>query len=169
MKKAGLILLLISVLVVLVLTFLFSMMLPSSPVDIKTVENLTFESSENIMLKEEEWFYPLKGIVVEMGNETIPIGIAGQTYELNFGRIPHNSSVRKIINMKSDNFAKVEMYTSGNISSYIILPENFYMKGQEEKIILTFNGTDMGNFTGTLLIKNIIPKNILAEEVIKLI
>ncbi|MCK4634597.1 MAG: hypothetical protein KAT37_01865 [Candidatus Aenigmarchaeota archaeon] len=169
MKKINLVLLLISVLVVLVLTFLFSMLLPSSPVDIKTVENLTFESSENFMLKEERWFYPLKGMVVEMKNDTIPIGIAGQTYELDFGRIPHNSSVRKIINMKSDNFAKVELYTSGNISSHILLPENFYMKGQEEKITITFNGTDLGNFTGTLLIKNVIPKNILAEEIIKLI
>jgi len=168
MKKACLILLLISVLVVLVLTF-FSLSLPSSPVDIKNVENLTFESSENSMFKEERWFYPLKGMVVEMKNETIPIGIAGQTYELDFGRIPHNSSVRKIINIKSDNFAKVEMYTSGNISSHILLPENFYIKGQEKKITLTFNGTDMGNFTGTLLIKNIITKNILAEEIIKLI
>ncbi len=169
MKKASLILLLISVLVVLFLTLLFSVLLSSSPVDIKTVENLTFESSENFMLKEEIWLYPLKGIVVEMKNETIPIGIAGQTYELDFGRIPHNSSVRKTMNMKSDDFAKVEMYTSGNISPHIILPENFYMKSQEKKITITFNGTEMGNFTGTLLIKNVIPKNILAEEIIKLI
>jgi|GEM_PF-2408627 len=153
--------------VALLVLFLPVILLPYT-VNMKSVENLTFESSENFMIKEEKWFYPLKGQVIPMGNETIPIGIAGQTYEINFGRIPQNSSTRKFINLNSSNPAKTELYVSGNITPFMIFPQSLYIKG-EEKMEIAFNGTEMGNFTGTLLIRNIIPKNVLAERLMGLV
>ena len=136
---------------------------------VKNVENKTVEISGNIMFRDERWYYPLKGSVVELTNDTIPIGIAGQKYELNFGRIVKNSSITKVINLDTDNFAIVEFYTSGNISPHIVRPEKIYMEGGKEDIRITFNGTEAGDFTGTMLIRNIIPKNILAEKISRMI
>lgn len=150
--------------IVMLLWFVESFMFP---VEVKSVENQTFETSENFMFREERWFYPLRGFVVESESDKIPLGIAGQTYELNFGRIPVNSSTTKILNMNSNNFAKIEFYTSGNISPYVTLPKSFYMKTDEKEVKIIFKGSDAGNFTGTLLVRSVIPKNILAEKIMK--
>jgi hypothetical protein len=121
------------------------------------------------MFNDERWYYPMKGNVIELKNDTIPIGIAGQKYELNFGRIIKNSSTTKVISFDSDSFAVVEFYTSGNISPYIITPEKIYMEKENKNIRITFNGTETGIFSGTMLIRNIVPKNILAEKISRMI
>lgn len=168
MKKINLILSAIVMILVIFILFVSWSLTQLSDVKIKEVKNLTFEASDGNMFREEKWYYPLKGMVVPMINNTIPIGIAGQTYELDFGRIPINSSARKIINLNSNNSAKVEFYTTGNITPYMVLPENFFISG-EKKIEIIFNGTETGNFTGTLMIRNLIPRNLLAEKIMVLI
>lgn len=148
-----------------VLLLIFTPFLLYDGVEVKEVENITTEFSENLMFREERWYYPMSGMVVEMENETIPIGVAGQKHELNFGRIPEQSSSTKIIEFGTGSPARVEFYSGGNISSLIELPEKFYLR-KESEIKITFNGSRTGNFTGTLLIRNVIPKNFLAEKII---
>lgn len=155
-----------AIIAVFVLLIMLLPFLSYGPVEIKEVENVTTEFSDNFMFREERWYYPMKGMVVEMQNETIPIGVAGQKYELNFGSIPQNSTSIKIINFGSEGMAKVEFYSTGNISSFVTLPENFYIRNKESEIKINFNGSHLGNFTGTLLIRNVVPKNLLAEKII---
>ena len=169
MKKLKFYVLSVIAIILIIFILLISWSLTQiSDVKIKEVENVTFEASDESMFREEKWYYPLKGTVVFMINDTIPIGIAGQTYELNYGRIPINSSARKAINLNSNSLAKIEFYTDGNISQYMVTPENFLIRGEKE-IEIIFNGTEVGNFTGTLVIRNIIPKNIIAEKIMALI
>ncbi len=137
-------------------------------VEVRPADNLTFEFHENLMFRDERTSYPMKGRVVEMKNETIPLGIAGQTNELDFGRIILNSTSRKVINMNSAETVKVEFYSAGNISDYIVMPEDFFMRGGNE-VKVTFNGTSLGNFTGTLMVRSVIPKNFLAEKMMGLV
>ncbi len=168
MKKKFLMVNIFSVFAVLILIIFLPFIMVSLPPAVNPVENLTVNSSDIFMLKEEKYYYPMKGMVVEVTNDTIPIGIAAQTYELNFGRIPLNSTSRKILKFNSTVPTKVEFYLSGNITPYIVIPKKLYVEG-EEKLEITFNGTKVGNFTGTLLVRNIIPKNILAEKIIRMI
>lgn len=158
------IIVLVFIVAVLLLPFFFL-----GSVDVKEVGNMTLEVGENLMFREEKTYYPLKGMVVEMNNDTIPLGIAGQSYELNFGRIPWNSSVRKMLNFGTENFVRTDFHVSGNISKFVIMPGNFYLEKDVGEVTVTFNGTEIGNFTGTLLVRNIIPKNFLCEKILRVI
>ncbi len=147
---------------------LFLYYLPVTPAGIIS-ENMSFESSENIMFREEKTYYPLSGMVVKMENETIPLGIAGQTNEINFGRIPLKAYSRKYINVNSNRPAKIEIHSFGNITEFMDFPEHIFVENEEKKIRILFNGTEEGNFTGTLLIRNIIPKNFFSEKILRMI
>jgi len=165
MKKTGALVILLIVSVFLI-SFFMSASYVMQGVEIYEVEKQTFEKSENFMFREEKWSWPIKGFVVEMQKDIIPLGIAGDTSEINFGRVPENSSTTKIMNFNAKEFARVEFYTAGNMSPYVEVPENFYMENEEMEIKLNFIGRNVGNFTGTLMIRNIIPKNFLARMMV---
>ncbi|MCD6367655.1 MAG: hypothetical protein J7L45_01060 [Candidatus Aenigmarchaeota archaeon] len=138
---------------------------PSEP---SNVEKVKFDSRENFLFKIETWTYPMKGWVttLENNNTTIPLGFAGQTYELNFGKIPIKSNSTKFINFNTMDVAKVEFYKYGNISPYVIIPKNFELKNQSKEVKIIFTGTEPGNYTGFLVIRTIVPKNRIIERVL---
>lgn len=168
-KKRILIVAVTTIVIILIMIFVMSLFFLARNLEIKEVGKQEREVSENFMFREEFWYYPMKGIVIEMENDSIPIGIAGQKYELNFGRIPLKSSTTKMIDMQSQGLVRVRLLSDGNITPYITMPEKIYLKGDSKEIRIVFNGTKIGNFTGTLMIQNTIPKNILAEKIVEMI
>ncbi|UCG95914.1 MAG: hypothetical protein JSV92_02635 [archaeon] len=170
MKKINIAIVIVATLVLaLIMIVSVSFLLLYHNFEIKKVDKRTMEVSENFMFREELWYYPMKSEVIEVENDTIPVGVAGQKYELNFGVIPRKSSITKTIDMGSDGMARVELRSEGDITPYMKMPEKIYLKSEKRSIKITFNGTETGNFTGTLMIRNTIPKNFLAEKIIGII
>lgn len=101
------------------------------------------------------------------------IGVAAQTDELNFGRIPLGGKSTKLIDI-SNGFksrAKIKMKMSGNISEYIELSENETLLGPEEikQIRIMFNSKDAGNYTGKLEITTYLSKSGFSDPLLKYI
>lgn len=101
------------------------------------------------------------------------IGVAAQTDELNFGRIPLGGKSTKLIDI-SNGFksnAKVKTKMSGEISKYVEIRENETLLGPEEakQIRITFNSKDAGNYTGNLEITTHLSKSVFGDLLLKYI
>jgi len=108
--------------------------------------------------------YKLKANVTELriNNSKLLLGISNDPTEFNFGVVPENVTVRKILNLKNnENFDSViKISISGNISKYIKLENNdFILKSKENKqLMVTFNAARIGYYTGEMEIYLITPK-----------
>lgn len=115
----------------------------------------------SISFEEEKVQYDMKLAVME----NVTVGISSDTFELNFGRIPLNGTSTKYIsiNYNSTTPAKVVLETKGNISKFLILEKNNFIIEKNERFGILANGTEYGNYTGTLTIKVKKPRNQLSR------
>lgn len=108
--------------------------------------------------------YKLKANVTELriNNSRLLLSISNDPTEFNFGIIPENLTVKKILNLKNnENFDSIiEISISGNISKYIKLENtNFILKSKKSKQLdVIFNATKIGYYTGEMKIYIITPK-----------
>ena len=167
MKKVHLAAIIVSILIVALVLFSWVGYLLSIEPEIKQVENVTRNSNENFFFREEVWSYPIMGYAINTSYENITLGIATDRDKLHFGRIPLNSSSRKQVDINVAKKAGVIFYKAGNMTPYIIMPQPFILEGETKKITLRFEANDQGNYTGTFVIRNIIPKNIISEKVME--
>ena len=108
--------------------------------------------------------YKLKANVTKLriNNSQLLLGISNDQAEFNFGIVPENISVKKVLNLRnnenSDSIIKISII--GNISDYIkVEEENLILKSKENKqIVVTFNATNIGYYTGNMKIYITVPK-----------
>ena len=97
--------------------YLFLFPLPKYPRTF--VKNVTFEHEKSLFFILNSIRYPVYGNVTKfkVENQTVSIGVATETTLLNFGRVPLNFTVRKVINLKNyENVpVKVKLRSFGNI------------------------------------------------------
>ena len=107
--------------------------------------------------------YPIFGEVVIPENDSdIPLGVAVQTYELNFGRAPKEMNVSKMLNLSNSRFTPVKFLVEsyGNISKFLYIPKEKFIipSNMDEKLTITFDTRQPGNFTGELIVRVVYPK-----------
>jgi hypothetical protein len=105
--------------------------------------------------------YDMKAEVTSPDNSTL--GMAAEEH-LNFGRIPSGSKVRKTIFLVNDEqtLVKIRIMSEGDISPHISVSKNNFLLSNTSEITVTFDSENTGNFTGTLNVLAIKPKNWLA-------
>jgi len=100
------------------------------------------------------------------------IGVATQTDELNFGRLPIGSKSTKFIDI-SNSFSrdsKTELFVEGNISEFVSFPNEIILAPSEsEEITILFNSTQIGNYTGNFTSISYVAKNSFAEKILNYI
>jgi len=96
-------------------------------------------------------------------NSTVKIGVAGQTTELNFGRIPIGASSSKILETENNEKVKslVRFDAIGNISRFIIVEQGnkFFLERGKHKIKVKCVPKEKGNYTGVVTMAIITPKS----------
>ena len=108
--------------------------------------------------------YKLKANVTELrvNDSKLLLGISNDQTEFNFGVVPENITVKKILNLKNnENFdSLIKIYINGDISDYIYVgEENFVLKSKEGKQIeIIFNATKIGYYTGEIEVYITTPK-----------
>ncbi|MBN2013674.1 MAG: hypothetical protein JW778_00690 [Candidatus Altiarchaeota archaeon] len=118
------------------------------------VQRITREGDESLFFDKIIDRIPARVSVVHprTENNTIKVGVSADTNELNFGVVIQNMSVRKFLNIASDDASTVKIciVSYGNISSFIRAEQvDFIMeKGDSTEVMLEFNGDLVGNYTG---------------------
>lgn len=109
------------------------------------------ERAENLLFIYQTFSYPAKINVLEK-DQHIEIGIAGDTWLLDFGQIYVGMGSRKYINISVNEEYKVILKSSGNISSFIKFEKNnFIMKGNSS-IPIYVEPKKSGYYTGEVKI-----------------
>ena len=142
----------ISLVAVVVFTYLLFLPLPKSPK--KFVENVTSETEKSFFFLQTTIRYPAKGNVTELKieNQTLSVGVSVETFQLHFGRVPQNLTVRKIITLRNNENVpvKVRLRAFGNISQLIRFSKDelLLQPKKEARIYVIFNATKIGWFVG---------------------
>lgn len=105
--------------------------------------------------------YNMNAEVMNADNTSIGIVVEDR---LDFGRMPAGSDVRKTLTLNNDESwpVKITITPTGNISRYVSVSRNDFMLDGAENIEVVFRSADTGNFTGTLDVTAIKPRNWLA-------
>ena len=117
-------------------------------------ESRFIESSMGILFLNDITRYPARGNVTSLSKSRISVGIASQTYELNFGRIPENLTVRKFIDIANNEEVPVKIciLKRGSIGPMLRIREDEFVleeKGERE-VELLFNGSEVGSYQGEI-------------------
>lgn len=113
--------------------------------------------------------YNLKANVTELriNNSKMLIGVSNNPDELNFGVLPVNLSIIKLLYLKNNEETKavVKLAINGNISGFVeVTEECFILESKENKQVkLLFNGAKKGNYIGKINIDIITPKYAILE------
>jgi len=131
------------------------------------VTNRTVERSEKTFFIHETIRYPAKIRVTEFESNLsdIKVGIAGETWQLNFGYVPIGMKQRKFFDMANpkETDIKVRINSYGNISPMIEFEKNNFILHKDEMmkvgvIIEPLKTTQPGNYTGEIDIFIVKPK-----------
>ncbi len=147
-------LLVVFVLMIFIVGTLGFICLEETPEPENFVKNKSLEHDEGIFFVKDIVRYPAKGNVTPLmrENRSIRLGIAAETYELNFGSIPQNLTVRKLINLRNneDVPVKVCVLCYGGIKPLITVDKNnlILKKDEAKEIEIRFNATNIGSYTG---------------------
>lgn len=158
------ILYLLTVMIVCIAMINFTFIFPQPPKEF--VQNLTVHNTENLFFKKHMTRYPVTGMVVnttlgEKNQTLIPIGVAAEATELNFGRVAITTKVRKILFLKNNENlpAKFHLRMYGNISEFTEFERDFILNPKETKEIkIIFNAFKLGNYTGEFDVIAFVPK-----------
>ncbi|MFB6075518.1 MAG: hypothetical protein ABEK17_00070 [Candidatus Aenigmatarchaeota archaeon] len=165
-KRWKMILSTILIVILMILSFFITYPLVSPKEPNRIPRKSSYEYNDYLFYRTELVKYPMSGQSVRVNNSNFTLGFAGQTYELHFGKIPLNSSTTKILNMSSKKDVKIKTYKFGNISNSIIVDKEFWLSGEKE-LKVKFEPEYSGNFTGVLMIRSIIPNNVLSKTFLK--
>ena len=141
------------------------------------VKNKTEKYTENLFFKKQIIKYPVIGSVVNttLGEENktiIPIGIAADSSEINFGRTAVTTVVKKILNLKNRESIPVKFHLRayGNISRFMNFEKDFVLNaGETKKIEVKFNAAQTGNYTGEFDITVLVPKHPILTVLLPLV
>lgn len=124
------------------------------------------EHSESPFFKHSVVTYPAKVIAVDaldvMENDTIKIGVAGQTNELNFGRVPVGASTTKIIEIENNekNPARLRINVKGKMEKFTFPEKNDIMlKPGKNAVMIKCTPKEKGNYSGEIEVIISYPKD----------
>lgn len=86
---------------------------------------------------------------------------------LNFGKVPEGSQVRKNLELQSDSLVLVRFRSTGNISGMLDFKRSIELVNQTE-VEVSFNATDSGYYSGSLVTEILKPRGTLGERWLKL-
>ena len=149
--KLGMLLLSLSILGVM---FLF--LTDSLPEYDQEIENVTLRSYSNVLYRYEVVMYPSSGevIIVSPDQERIELGVNTETWNINFGKIPANSTSSRYADLANigSKPAKVFFTSSGDISPFIKFDKNDFTldPSEDETVKITFDtkNAEPGNYNG---------------------
>lgn len=98
------------------------------------------------------------------------LGVSVDPDVLDFGVVPLESNVTKIIEIesKSDHVVRALIFMDGNITPYIKAKREVYLKnGEDFKLYVKFLGLKEGNYTGRVKIRFLVPKYAFMEPLLK--
>ncbi len=120
------------------------------------VEEESLEHSEGFFIMNDIIRYPTKVNVtsLNLSDRLITVGVAAQTYELNFGNVPQNITVRKFINLRNNEDIPVRIciLKRGDVSPFIhISQDNLILQSNETgEIEIKFNSTEVRTYSGEI-------------------
>ncbi|MBU0953749.1 MAG: hypothetical protein KKA90_05040 [Nanoarchaeota archaeon] len=133
-----------------------------------------FEQYEFFLFSTETTHYPTNVTLFAstVGNRTIEVTV--DRWNLNFGGFEPNESATRGIEFENPNdvMVKAQLFAFGNISPYLILPEDFLIgPGLSKNISLTLDakGAVSGNYSGTISVRVVIPRFSALEGVLPLL
>lgn len=127
-------------------------------------------SSENLIFRVKEWKYPMKAQVQKKNKSKTYLGVSTSTNKMNFGIIPKGAVVTKFLNITSPagKKTKIKLEGKGKIGKKLEIGQNFfYLNGERKQVRISFNGSEIGNYSGSLAIKSITSKNSLFDPLLK--
>lgn len=138
------------------------------------VEKITSEKWEDPFFMYSETVYPAFAQVVDKTyfgeNESVKIGIAGQTNELNFGRIPLGAGTRKIINVMNNEVKPVLVTVDviGELKPFTKADKTkILLSNGKKELIISCMPENTGNYSGEIKVRTVYPKNGLSEFMLK--
>jgi len=121
------------------------------------VDNQSVDHSSGSFLIDDVVRYPAKANVtaLNLSDRNIKVGVAAQTYELNFGNVPQNITVRKFINLGNGEKGPVRICVKarGNIGPHVYFNpgDNIILSGGEQKDLeVAFNSTRTDLYSGEI-------------------
>jgi len=139
-------------------------------------DNESVEQSNGFFIKNQIIRYPAKANVsiLNISDKNIKIGVAPQTYELNFGNVPQNITVRKFIQFANNENVPVKVcfVARGSISPLVKSTEGREMilqSQQQREIEITFNSTEVGLYNGEMDIVIRKPESFIPGSLISLV
>ncbi len=166
---------LVAVLVIGIILFISSYA-GFTPFEITYTDSINVDFSSDPFFKYSVKTYPVKVEAVDLAdatvNSSVRIGVAGQTDELNFGRLPPGTSTRKIIEINNNekNKAKAKIEISGNMEAFTRAEKNdemILLPGKNE-IKIECGPERKGNYSGEIKITVIYPKSSFFENLLYL-
>lgn len=133
------------------------------------------ESSESILFLIDRVRYPAKAAIIPMDpmNSTMRLGISPETYELNFGIMPPNITVRKFINLQNNENSRVKIcvITYGDIKPMVSIKESDIIMdgGGSSTVEVAFNASMIGNYAGEINVISRKPKYGVLDYVLPLL
>ncbi len=156
--------------ILVVLAGLLYPLLPAQPMG-EQVDAIETRQDDTLLFTQSVTHYPLEAYVVpppQVGNESLPIGIAGETDRIHFGRIPVNASTKKFLSVNASTRSRLTLRAAGNISDALAFSRTVYVEGLDE-IRIAFAPSSPGNYTGVLTVKSLVPKNGFGRAVLQVI
>jgi len=121
------------------------------------VDRASEDQSSGFFMDNKIVRYPTSANVslLNLSDKNIKIGVAPQTYEINFGNVPQNITVRKFIKLNNtyNADAKVCFIARGSIGPLIKTPEGkelVLLAHQDREVEIDFNSTEMGLYSGEM-------------------
>ena len=157
----------IIILIIVIVLMIFFLFYERPFVPEEFITNRTVKRSENLFFIYETIRYPAKIRVTEFESNLsdIKVGIAGETWQLNFGYVPVGMKQRKFFDMANpkETDIKVTINTYGNISPMIEFEKNDFILHKDETmkvgiIIEPLKTTQPGNYIGEIDIFIVKPK-----------
>lgn len=134
------------------IVFLLAISLVSSE---EYVKNATITKDEDALFVYQTFRYPAQIEIVEANTTGMKVGISGDTWRLDFGKIYETMGVKKYISLVNpeENEYKIKMSSIGNISQLVSFGKNNFIveKGTSMNISVSVKGTASGNYTGEVV------------------
>lgn len=119
------------------------------------------------MFEEESIVY---GVRFSVGEEWTRAGVSADVHEFNFGAVGKGSSVKKTIELenKEETKAKALVAATGNVTPFLeFRGEVIIPAGGKEKIEIIAKAQETGNYTGSLTVRILRPRQRFMEAFLR--
>lgn len=164
LRIAAKVLTVVGIVITMAMAWFFYELTVMPPAPSELVKSRNIEESESYLFYTKLDRIPMRGNITPfiMVNKTLPIGIAAQTDEFNWGRVPEGVEVVKFLEIgnRRGRDGKVNIMVYGDIRPYIkVGSEEFIIKnGTKEEIQISFEGNASGSYSGEVDVLVRIPK-----------